>query len=290
MTLPRQAIIYFFSGCGSTWYVAQIYADLLKHHGLTCQLVPIELGIPDDRPLPEDVLVGIAMPVYGGGLPRGAKLWLEHLPPGEGRPAFVFATGRQQQGSALIELTRRMTERGYSVLYETLYFLDATTYDASDTAANWLRTDIVEDITSMINNKRRLVLQVEMLYAPARLVHACYLLACRFAPRLLRIDDTCNQCLVCLRLCPVSAISLDRAQDAREDQKLHITIHRNCILCMRCAALCPQHAISSAWPRLLPVPTTEPGFIEMLDAAHMAYTVDAGFGDDAKKNGNKDLL
>lgn len=45
-------------------------------------------------------------------------------------------------------------------------------------------------------------------------------------------NELCNKCKMCVKMCPVKAIS-------KEDCK---TIDDNCIACFRCIRICPQHA------------------------------------------------
>ena len=45
-------------------------------------------------------------------------------------------------------------------------------------------------------------------------------------------NELCNKCGMCVRMCPVNAISKDDCK----------TIDDNCIACFRCIRICPQHA------------------------------------------------
>jgi len=64
-----------------------------------------------------------------------------------------------------------------------------------------------------------------------------------------RVEESCNHCGQCIRVCPTAAI--------REEPEK--TVHSECIVCLKCVEVCPQSAITfsrtnSAWEKDLTAP------------------------------------
>ena len=52
----------------------------------------------------------------------------------------------------------------------------------------------------------------------------------------LEVAENCDGCLLCLKLCPMNNITLEKGR---------ATLNRNCIHCLTCFSLCPKDAIKS---------------------------------------------
>ena len=64
--------------------------------------------------------------------------------------------------------------------------------------------------------------------------HLLYVIMVKFMKKRYWVDDSCNKCNLCVKICPVGNITMEPSG---------IQFHDQCVVCLRCVHQCPQQAI-----------------------------------------------
>lgn len=250
-----QLLILYFSGTGNTHYVAGYLARQLEHLPLEIRLQSIEQS-PAEAVTGFDVLA-LGFPVYECDAPPFFREYLRHLPPGEGRGAFVFCTKGAFAGNACRRNLQRLASRGYVPLGAASVGMPGTDGLAFIPKNSWparmaQRKDY-DHLKSADRLARRMedVLRRMLAGESARdceaplplsigglltdwLWRKAYELFTDSLKRRFYADERCTRCQLCVQICPARNIWL---YDSR------IQFADRCYLCMRCIHQCPQEAV-----------------------------------------------
>ena len=248
-------LILYFSGTGNTDYVAHYLA-----HRLDLGQVDVDLRSIEWQP-PEQVagfdLLALGFPVYAGDSPGLVQAYLDRLPAGENRGAFVFCTKGAYAASAVRLNLQRLAMQGYVPLLGDDVIMPGTDGLAmisknSQMARKALQKDYdqLKDANRLLEQMNSVVAQLadgcpietlQMLIPPRlkttlsdRLWAVLYRATEKWARARLHADDRCEACGLCARICPVGNVTVRDGKAQFEDR---------CILCLRCLHACPQEAI-----------------------------------------------
>jgi ferredoxin len=177
----------------------------------------------------EAVIVGV--PVYGGRLPEIAARRLKKLH-GRHTPAIILVTyGNRAYDDALIELQDILEEQGFCPIagaavpaqHSIVTKIAAERPDASDIAK----------LKAFAAQAREKLEQTSCAYDFGELsVPGSHTKPAKPSSSLkIKVTGSCDNCGLCIRECPVQAIS-------RTDPK--VTDTERCISCMRCVNVCPS--------------------------------------------------
>jgi len=249
-------LFLYFSGTGNTDYVAHYLAQRL----LAKALVEVELRSIEWQPAKEVThfdLLAFGFPVYAGDSPRFVQDYLEQLPPGAGRGAFVFCTKGAYAASAVRLNLQRLAARGYTPLYGGDVIMPGTDGLSMISKNSWMARKALQKDYKQLKDANRLANRVGSLLAeladgrpletlrmrlPAELKLAAsdrlwaflYRSTENWARARLRADEQCEGCGLCARICPVDNVAVCDG---------HAQFDDHCVLCLRCLHACPQEAI-----------------------------------------------
>lgn len=88
--LAQQVVIAFFSGTSNTFHMAKIFAETLSELGRDVSLVAMDASAPFS--LPEGAALGLALPVACFSTYPTVWRFIDALPDGQGRGAFLLGT------------------------------------------------------------------------------------------------------------------------------------------------------------------------------------------------------
>jgi ferredoxin len=250
-------LILYFSGTGNTHWVAQYI-----HNHLMGQKIEIELGsietVSPEKILEFDILI-FGFPVYACDSPGIVQKFIERIPSVENKGFFLFCTKGLTAGNALRRNSKRLIKQGYIPLGFTSIIMpgsDGITFMKKNSrfvkksknmdfehmkkADRFIKK--IQDIVIKLNNgdsiqtfRHALPFNFfTLLFLIDPLLVLMYGWIENSLKKKLFADENCNQCKICVKICPSHNISLLDSKTTFSDK---------CILCMRCINQCPQEAI-----------------------------------------------
>jgi len=248
-------LILYFSGTGNTQYVARYLSRKIEHLPIETQVLSIE-QIPPGEVSSFDVLAA-GFPTYASDSPEVFREYVAQLPPVENKGAFAFCTKGAYAGNALRRNLKRLMARGYvplgaeSVMMpgsDGLAFVGKTSWMARSaqnkdfgqlSAADRLAQRMEQVLTGMAEGQpaeeHRVPLPMSVSgYLFDWLWALLYESFGKYMKGKFYADERCNNCGLCVQICPAQNIVLDDRG---------ITFLDRCYLCMRCIHQCPQEAI-----------------------------------------------
>lgn len=239
-----ETILYYFTGTGNSLAVARGLSSVMGE----CKLVPMVYEMKKSGTIePRADRVGIVNPLYFFGLPSivakfAHRLNLSHA----GYTFSVITMGGRGASAAFSQLDRILKggpgkkglDAAFSIQMPGNYIL---LYDAPDMESlekTLMKSGSrIKEIGEMVKEGKK----VSPPWSPvAALVHQLVY------PRFIRhvhgadtkffVDDRCNGCGTCTRVCPVDNIRIEN----NRPEWLH-----NCQQCMACIQFCPTNAIQA---------------------------------------------
>lgn len=257
--------IFYFSGTGNTWFVANTLAELLNHEGAEANAYSIEKIDTEQTQLLIDASdkIVIGYPIYGSTSPRLMQEFLDNLPtPKKPTGVSVFTTVALYSGDGTILYRKHLKQLGYTFengmefilsnnlnipgFPDVLHVGDQRKIDKRNAkAAN--KTIKLRDALLTGNN----VVNYDRVFGhlngalQRKYVHDFIK---KMNDTFLVKHDKCIKCMRCVKMCPAQNISFT-------DEK--IVFHDQCMGCMRCYHFCPTGAINiteksvdtKKWPR-----------------------------------------
>lgn len=256
----KRLIIFYFSGTGNAERIAEQIVDISKEKGLNSELYDIIKIDEDDFPeINSDTLIGFCSPTHGFNMPPIMLKFMGTFKKRETKNTKVFILNTRAgmklyklftpglSGIALILPAIILRLKGYNIVG----------YRPMDMPSNWislhpgLRTSVVRSIdercsritekfTEKILSGKRVLrgllsLPVDLIISP---VSVLYYFIGRFGlAKTFIATDKCNNCGLCIKQCPVNAIS--------EINGINFWAFK-CESCMKCMNSCPKRAIETA--------------------------------------------
>ncbi|MDR3320969.1 MAG: EFR1 family ferrodoxin [Synergistaceae bacterium] len=236
----EKIVIAVFTGTGNTLVMAAALADELRALGRDVSLFPMERAAKFD--LPKGAALGLAMPVACFSTYPTVWRFIDSLPEGGGREAFLLAT-MGGMGAGMEGPIRRVLEgRGYSPGGALLVRMPGNYgHEKLDAEENGLRAEHGRESVRAFARKLNDGGAVWPYGVPivsntmASLAHgqAPWRTFRRMFP--LALDaESCTDCGLCATLCPEGNIAKDEGR---------YSLGGRCQSCQRCAAFCPSNAI-----------------------------------------------
>jgi len=221
--MSKNIIIAYFSPTGNTKKSLEAMAEALGGYKEALDLTAAGQAVV--REFTADDLVIFGVPVYGGRIPKAAKVRFEQLK-GNQTPCLAVVTyGNRDFDDALLELADMAAEQGF-VVKGAAALVGRHTYgeiqvnrpDEEDLKAD---REFAKKALENLNKDVEFVIPGNRPYKDGGN-------GGRFRPL---TADSCVHCGVCADACPVQAIAED-----------HTTIGDGCISCFRCIRQCPVGA------------------------------------------------
>lgn len=232
--------IYYFSGTGNSLSIAR-----KLHEGLSdSKLVSIAKCIKASEGLinEEAEAVGFVFPLYFFSLPEIIMQLVERLDLSKTKYIFAIVTrGGGWQGSALRHLNKCLKVHGYSLsagFYITMpdnYLPMSKIKNDADEINTLLKNadDKLKKIIPMLQTEQHMI-EAEFTGILRPLVHGYYLKMLKDVDKDFTVDDSCNSCGLCEKVCQVNNISLDKGRPEW---------NHKCQFCLACINYCPKTAI-----------------------------------------------
>lgn len=225
----KQVTSIYFSPTERTKRVVELIASQIPGPKESLDLTEASNTRPDYN-FTENEAVLVGVPVYGGRIPETSIARFEKLH-GRQTPAVLVVTyGNRAYEDALLELKQVLTAQGFRPMSAAAVVTEHNI--AKGIAAG--RPD-ENDQKLLKQYGRRLAKQLQEVRCnydiPELAVPGHMPLKERHTMAMkIRVSSSCHNCGICIRSCPVQAIS-------RTDPK--VTDEERCIGCMRCVHVCP---------------------------------------------------
>ena len=216
-----------FSATGRTMKVA----DAVCAQWENTEFIDLSLNRFEDVQLTADDLCAIAVPVYGGCVPRPAVENLKRIQANGAKAVLVAVYGNRAYDGALAQLKDISQKAGFIPVaaiaalaqHSLITQVAATRPDENDKAqlSGWGK--------QIMDMYRAGTLPADV-HVPGIAPEKPHSL-----PVHPKADKNCTFCGLCAEKCPVSAIPADKPSS---------TDNTRCITCMRCVEICPAHARS----------------------------------------------
>lgn len=246
----KRIVIYYFSGTGNTWWVANnLYLQLIeKKHNVECY--SIETLSKDEiiKQVNEAEHIVIGFPVYGSTAPKPMLEFLAGIPKAlNNQTASVFGTHALGSGDSAYHIGLLLDHKGFRVV-QTRHFRMMNNFhipsyrfykpknnktlfkllEKTKPKVKEFADEIDKEVKHIIGNNR-----VGHFFGKFQRKHINQVI--RTVSREFRIDITrCIDCGKCQRICPTKNI--------KKHEGIYI-FDNHCALCLRCYSQCPTSAI-----------------------------------------------
>ena len=229
-------MIYYFSGTGNSKWIAQ---ELARLTGDEMQSIAALLSDGPTAVFAEkDVRVGIVFPIYAWGAPLLVEQFCKQIKLASGAYPYVVCTCGDEAGKAILRLKKMFAyQAAWSVKMPNNYIA------GFDVDSPELEHKKVSEASERVKGIAEAVLAKSSVYdvnegsgAGVKTAFARPMFN-KFARATSRfsVDESCNACGLCARICPIQAIQL---KDGKP-----VWVKKDCTQCMGCINRCPQRAI-----------------------------------------------
>ncbi|PKM89667.1 MAG: 4Fe-4S ferredoxin [Firmicutes bacterium HGW-Firmicutes-12] len=232
------AKIYYFSGTGNSLQVAKDLAAEIKGSKLRAIRPGVYID-PDD----EVDCVGFVYPVYAWGAPGLVVEFIKAFLLKETTYVFAVVTCADSPGGTLLEINKILAAKGaslsagFSIKQPSNYILwgDAEPEDSQQNKIIQSK-DRIKQIAILIKHKQRHKPETSgyVVNKLGGLVSKLFRKNIWKQAKKFWVDDKCNQCQTCIRICPTQNIKM-------ENEKL--SWGNKCEQCLACLQWCPREAI-----------------------------------------------
>ena len=229
--------IYWFSGTGNSLKIARDLAEKLGD----AELIPIAKIWQQESITSNTEKVGFIHPLYYWGLPDIVYNFIDKINLDKSNYIFTLITcGKAGSGSAMHQ-TRKLLKKkskklsvGFFVPMPDNYIPQFKIIPKEKQKKLFEAAKIkVEEIAKIINGNETKV-EKEILAPVGKIFSKKFRKSVHENDRKFNVDENCNSCGVCEKVCPVNNIIM--VEDKPQWQ-------HNCQRCLACIHLCPQKAI-----------------------------------------------
>lgn len=227
--------IYYFSGTGNSYMIAQLLAQQL---GAGTELIKITPDISRKAVLRG--YCGIIFPVYYTGLPHIIEQFLEHAAIEEAEYLFAIATMGNISGGALSDAGKILARKGCSLQAAYDIKMPDNYAPMFDTPSPKQQTEMFEQAklkVALIADNLRSQRQTPIPSGNflLKLYHQISCHNMQNKDRKFSVNNSCTACGKCALHCPAGNIYLENSRPVFRHQ---------CEFCFSCYHHCPQNAIN----------------------------------------------
>jgi len=238
----KRLAIFYFSGTGNTQLLAEQYAASFRHLDVAVDLIKIE-DYTRTRTSPEingyDA-VGLGYPIHAFNAPRIVYEFINLLPPGAGRFAFIFKSPGDPfaNGGSTLPVRRRLMAKQYEVVHESMLVMPANFLQKLSPELSRLLYDVACRRIAIFTGEILKGVRRLQQNRPSERIYTTLSWFEQLGIRLLRllyyVRPSCTGCGLCAERCPTANIEMSKGRP---------NFGWRCLCCLRCVYLCPVGAI-----------------------------------------------
>ena len=231
----------YFSGTGNSKYIAELFCE-----NMNAKCHSIEESVDFAQLMASEDVIGFCYPIYGSRAPRLMRDFvITHIESLKGKKLVIFCTQLIFSGDGARVLTDLFPREHTEIIYAehflmpnnvcNLFFLPLAGKKLTQRylkKANKKMQKVCRNINAGVIKKRgfnpfsRILGLAQGSFMPGIEERA---------KSKVQIDGDCNQCGLCVSLCPMGNFTCENNK---------ISTKNNCMMCYRCINKCPQKAIT----------------------------------------------
>ncbi len=241
------AVIFYFSGTGNTWWVADRIKRQLDAKNINASAVSIDTltSKKADWWLKTADLVLLGWPVYGSDLPEPMKRFINVLPESDkGKHVHVFCTQMGFSGDGAWVAHNLLKRKGL-IIDTAEHFTMPSNMSMShgflgtpnEKTMNRIMADAEVQVDSYVERLLAGQARIKGRYSfPLGIIQRApyHSIENRLRHRMGIDEGRCTHCGLCAALCPMNNITLKGVPE----------FAGHCTLCLRCYSFCPESAIT----------------------------------------------
>ncbi|MDP4180401.1 MAG: EFR1 family ferrodoxin [Bacillota bacterium] len=230
--------IYYFSGTGNSYYVASALQKKLKD----CNMVAITQVYKNSQIDPESKRVGFVFPLYFQSMPKVVMDLVDKINLSKAEYVFAVVTrgGKGYQGGVLRHMKKLLKDKNvelnlgqYIQLPDNYLPILKVPKEAARKKMFMMAEGKIETIARSINSDSN-IMENEVASFLRPLMHNRFLKNLNSVDEGFYINEKCNSCGMCEKICKFDNIKLDNGKPKWQ---------HNCQLCLACMNYCPVSAI-----------------------------------------------
>ncbi|WP_315120787.1 EFR1 family ferrodoxin [uncultured Clostridium sp.] len=246
----KKMIIYYFSGTGNTWWIANALQQQLTEQNHQVESYSIETLTPKNvvEQVKDANHIILGFPVYGSTAPKLMLNFIHQFPSATNdQSVSIFATQALASGDTAYHIGKMLIQKDYN-LKQTMHFRMMNNFHIPEfrfyRPKNDYRVDKLKQKSlpkvkklalAITNNQEHIIGKNILDYLLGNFQRSHIDKAIDRISKEFKIEPThCINCGKCERICPTQNIK--ECGDTYE-------FRDNCILCLRCYSQCPKSAI-----------------------------------------------
>lgn len=223
--------IFYFTSTGNCLAVAKRIGG---------NLISIPQVVDGDKLHFEDDVIGVVYPIYGFGMPKIVKKFMEKVT-WKANYVFIIGTFGNMEAAAMMDVQNLMRRRGQQVDYaKALLMVDnylpgfdmnEQVHQLPEKRVEAHLSEIVQDIQSRV--KRNATASTGQKILTFAIQKGEGLIMNGKQGKRYIVNENCNTCGVCAKVCPTKNISVSDK----------VVFHESCEVCMACLHQCPKNAL-----------------------------------------------
>jgi ferredoxin len=233
--------IYYFSGTGNTKKLLDIFSRILTENGIKVELNRMEEYSSVE--INENSTLGLAFPVAIQSTYPLVWNFVYNLPKVKNVNVFMFDTMEDFSGGVVGPMKKVLAKKGYNCIaakefkMSSSMNIDPRKVEKGKEKNIKARSDVEKFALDLIQGKGKGKGKWNRVPIFSDLMRAISISRKEWTKmsKNISVTNDCVQCKICIKNCPISAISLT-------EKKVKID-HSICNSCMRCVSKCPKNAI-----------------------------------------------
>ncbi|MHA1746215.1 MAG: EFR1 family ferrodoxin [Promethearchaeota archaeon] len=252
-------LILHFSGTGNTAFIGRYLASHLTSQlgHLEVEITKASIETTPVEQLKEYELIVFGFPVFELSAPQIVHEYLDQIPHVESKGVFLFCTMGLAAGNAIRKVFAYFNIKGFNFLgYAKMKMPGTDGLAMLNEDSSYVKKALqrnYEEIQSADALIHQIVSVVKDLEKGGDLgqyhesppinfldsvfgwiLHLIYVVMVKYMKKRYWVDNSCNKCNLCVKICPVGNITMEPSG---------IQFHDHCVVCLRCVHQCPQQAI-----------------------------------------------
>ena len=229
-------MIFYFSGTGNSQWIAEELAR--RTNDVAQNLAPLMKDGATSVFAGMDQTIGIVFPVYAWGAPLIVERFCESITLAPGAFAYAVCSCGDEAGKAMKRLKKCFPyQSAWSIAMPNNYIIG---FDVDSPALTRQKIQAAHEKIASIAEAVLAKQNVYDVHEGAQAGMKTALIRPMFntfarATKSFSVDNGCNGCGLCARMCPIGAISMEGGKP--------VWVRKHCTQCMGCINRCPQRAI-----------------------------------------------